>query len=45
VDLKRLARLCVYPFAIDICLALEERGVLELRSVSTAQVLLKEEGS
>lgn len=30
MDLKGLARLCVYPFSIDICLALEQRLVVEL---------------
>jgi hypothetical protein len=30
VDLEGLARLCVYPFSVDVCLVLEERLVVEL---------------
>lgn len=34
MDLKGLARLCAYPFAIDVCLALEKRLVIQLSIVN-----------
>ncbi|KAH8638596.1 succinate-semialdehyde dehydrogenase [Alternaria alternata] len=34
MDLESLARLCIYPFSVDICLALQERLVIELCKLS-----------